>query len=212
MNGFRNQGALTLIAKIKPGQAQPLRDLLAKMDRSKNNPDVDVETNDIVYFAGLTTIHFARFVVLDHSLNISRGKIEKIDSPRDSMVVAVTTGDMLTRTALEDQKTRKSINSTSKQFLDQIFRERSLDSILRASRDFGRSLGFLTDEMNRLVDVADAGGYVCGIAFFGKTVFSIVRSNEVKDLSRLFLKALGDGQLISCDVSFEGARLIGPRN
>ncbi len=140
------------------------------------------------------------------------GKIERIESPKDSMVVAVTTGDMLTRTALEDQKTRKSINSTSKQFLDQVFRERSLDSILRASRDFGRSLGFLTDEMNKLVDVADTGGYVCGIAFFGKTVFSIVRSNEVQDLSRLFLKALGDGQLISCDVSSEGARLIGPRN
>ncbi len=140
------------------------------------------------------------------------GKIERIESPRDSMVVAVTTGDMLTRTALEDLTIRKSINETSKQFLDLVFRERSLDSILRASRDFGRSLGFLTDDMNRLVDVADASGYVCGIAFFGKTIFSIVRENEVQDLSRIFLKASGDWQLISCNVSSKGAMLIGPRN
>ena len=140
------------------------------------------------------------------------GKIEKIETPRDSMVVSVTTGKMFTRNALEDLDTRKSINKTSEQFLDQVFKERSLDSLLRASRDFGRSLGYLTDEMNRLVNVAHTGGYVCGIAFFGKTVFSIVRENEVKDLSRLFLKALGSGQLLSCNVSSGGAMLIGPTN
>ena len=87
-----------------------------------------------------------------------------------------------------------------------------MDSILRASRDFGRSLGFLTDDMNRLVDIADASGYICGIAFFGKTIFSIVRENDVQDLSRIFLNAPGDGQVISCNVSSQGATLIGPRN
>ncbi len=78
MNGFRNQGALTLITRIKPGEAQTLRNLLAQMVRGKDNPDVDVETNDIVPFAKLTTIHFARFVVVDQSLNES-GELEKID-------------------------------------------------------------------------------------------------------------------------------------
>jgi len=78
MNGFRNQGALTLITRIKPGETQNLRNLLAQMVRGKDNPDVDVETNDIVPFAKLTTIHFARFVVVDQSLNES-GELEKID-------------------------------------------------------------------------------------------------------------------------------------
>ena len=79
MNGFRNQGALTLIAKIKPGEAQPLRDLLARMAPGKD-PDVavDVETNDIVPFAKLTTIHFARFLVVDQSLKES-GELRAID-------------------------------------------------------------------------------------------------------------------------------------
>lgn len=78
MNGFRDQGALTLITNIKPGEAQTLRKLLAQMVIGKNNPDADVETNDIVPFAKLTTIHFARFVVVERSLNES-GKFEKID-------------------------------------------------------------------------------------------------------------------------------------
>ena len=78
MNGFRDQGALTLITNIKPGEAQTLRKLLAQMVIGKNNPDADVETNDIVPFAKLTTIHFARFVVVERSLNES-GKFGKID-------------------------------------------------------------------------------------------------------------------------------------
>ena len=66
MNKFRNQGALTVIAKIKPGETQNLRDLLAQMVP----PNADVEINNIVPFAELTTIHFARFVVVDESLSV----------------------------------------------------------------------------------------------------------------------------------------------
>lgn len=66
MNKFRNQGALTVIAKIKPGETQSLRDLLAQMVP----PNAHVESNNIIPFAELTTIHFARFVVVDESLSV----------------------------------------------------------------------------------------------------------------------------------------------
>lgn len=65
MNKFVNQGALSLVAKVKPDQVQNLRNLLAKMVP----PHADVESNDIVPFAEITTIHFARFVVVDKSLS-----------------------------------------------------------------------------------------------------------------------------------------------
>lgn len=65
MKEFVNQGALSLIAKVKPDQVQNLRDLLAKMVP----PHADVESNDIVPFAEITTIHFARFMVIDKSLS-----------------------------------------------------------------------------------------------------------------------------------------------
>ena len=64
LNKFRNQGALTVIAKIKRGETQNLRTLLARMVP----PHTDVESNGVISFAELTTIHFARFVVVDKSL------------------------------------------------------------------------------------------------------------------------------------------------
>lgn len=78
MNEFRNQGALTIIAEIKSGEAENLRELLKKMIYSKENPDVDIETNDIVPFAKLTTIHFARFVVVDKSLSVT-GELRSVE-------------------------------------------------------------------------------------------------------------------------------------
>ena len=65
MKEFVNQGALSLVAKVKPDQVQNLRDLLAKMVP----PHADVESNNIVPFAEITTIHFARFMVSDKSLS-----------------------------------------------------------------------------------------------------------------------------------------------
>ena len=72
MNEFRNQGALTIIAEIKPGEEDNLRGLLKKMVPSEDQlPRVHVEFNDIVPFDALTTIHFARFVVVDKSLSVT---------------------------------------------------------------------------------------------------------------------------------------------
>lgn len=78
MDKFLNQGALTVIAGIKSGEAENLRQLLKKMVHSKDNPGVDIETNDIVPFVKLTTIHFARFVVVDKSLSVT-GELRSVD-------------------------------------------------------------------------------------------------------------------------------------
>jgi len=76
MNKFRNQGALTIIAEIKSGEAENLRKLLKKMVP----PNGHIETNNIVPFAKLTTIHFARFVVVDKSLSVE-GELRSLEKP-----------------------------------------------------------------------------------------------------------------------------------
>jgi hypothetical protein len=54
------QGALTVIAEVKPREVEDLRNLLKKIDE-------DVENNPIVPFSKLKTVHFARWVVLDET-------------------------------------------------------------------------------------------------------------------------------------------------
>ena len=65
MKKFQNQGVLAIITKIKKGEMHSLRCLLKKMVP----PHSDVEYNDKVPFAKLITIHMARFVVVDKSMN-----------------------------------------------------------------------------------------------------------------------------------------------
>jgi len=51
-------GALSIILTIKPGMKTELKELLKKMDE-------DVNTNPVIPFHKMESIHFARFVVLD---------------------------------------------------------------------------------------------------------------------------------------------------
>ena len=71
MNKFTNQGALTIITKVKPEETEKLRGLLHEIDE-------DVEDNEHVPFKKLTTIHFARFVVVDKSLD-DRARLRSVD-------------------------------------------------------------------------------------------------------------------------------------
>src|SRR5215204_2079705 len=59
------QVALTVLAKIKPGESENLKDLLKIVG-------ADVEKNEILPFAHLSNVHFARFVVLDEAQDVRR--------------------------------------------------------------------------------------------------------------------------------------------
>ncbi|MBO9699025.1 MAG: hypothetical protein J7604_02385 [Sporocytophaga sp.] len=63
-------GALTVYAKIKPGMVEQLRSKLYEI----NTPPNDIETNPIVPFKKISTIHFARFVILDEARDL-KGEI-----------------------------------------------------------------------------------------------------------------------------------------
>jgi hypothetical protein len=58
-----HQEALTVLAKIKPGETENLKDLLRIVG-------ADVEKNDIFPFAQLSNVHFARFVILNEAKDV----------------------------------------------------------------------------------------------------------------------------------------------
>lgn len=59
-------GALTVYVKIKPGMVEQLRSKLYEI----NTPPNDIETNPIVPFKTISTIHFARFVILEEAKDL----------------------------------------------------------------------------------------------------------------------------------------------
>ena len=65
-----HQVALTIRAKVKPGETEDLKDLLSIVG-------ADIERNEILPFARLSNVHFARFVILDGG----RKALTKASSP-----------------------------------------------------------------------------------------------------------------------------------
>jgi hypothetical protein len=63
-------GALSILVKIKPGMKQALGNTLQEIVNQ------GVETNDLIPFGKITSIHFARFVILQECLDASGKPIE----------------------------------------------------------------------------------------------------------------------------------------
>lgn len=58
-------GALSIVVEIKPGKKQQLREQFLEIEK------LGIDTNPIVPFAQLASVHFARFVVFDEGLDAS---------------------------------------------------------------------------------------------------------------------------------------------
>jgi len=56
---------------------------------------------------------------------------------------------------------------------------------------------------------AEARGFICGIALFGDTLFSLVRPNEVNELKNIFSKyRIRNESIIISQIEKRGARLL----
>ncbi len=62
MNDFVSQGALSMLAKIRPGSIEELRGILKDLDQTFENNE-----KAIFPFRDIRSIHFARFVIVDKS-------------------------------------------------------------------------------------------------------------------------------------------------
>ena len=81
-----HQVALTIITRIKPGEAEEIKQLLKKMG---NN----AAQNDTIPFGKFSTIHFARLMVLDESVDLNGAAISpslvfisECDAPLDCLL------------------------------------------------------------------------------------------------------------------------------
>lgn len=67
-NAMTEHGALTVVARIKPERMQQLQEVLDAIN-------ANVETNSVLPFKKLTSIHFARFVILDEAVDLHGNRI-----------------------------------------------------------------------------------------------------------------------------------------
>ena len=131
------------------------------------------------------------------------GVVEKIPV-RDQKAVILCIAPMLTREFLANKISL--INGLGGKMLSKLVKTRSIDDFLNMSLQFAKSIGFVSDRCQQVIDEMLTNGYKCSTAMFGETVFSIMNNDSVKDVQGI----LGnyDGKLLVCDIDYQGARMI----
>ena len=131
------------------------------------------------------------------------GTAEKIPVENRS-VIALCVGPMYTANCLRTQNDLLTMKALD--FLKQLSISRSVDDFLRLSHKFAANMGAINAKCEALVDLLKSKGYVCSVALFGETIFTVVSDNEIDCV----LQILGDqsGQCIVSNVDNLGAKLL----
>ena len=131
------------------------------------------------------------------------GTAEKIPVENRS-VIALCLGPMYTANCLRTQNDLLTMKALD--FLKQLSISRSVDDFLRLSHKFAANMGAINAKCEALVDLLKSKGYVCSVALFGETIFTVVSDNEIDCV----LQILGDqsGQCIVSNVDNLGAKVL----
>jgi len=137
------------------------------------------------------------------------GEVKPVAVDGNYVVACLPFGPLSTRKALTDPKLHQVINRHGGKLVDELVRKPHVREFLRLSRDFAESTSLITDRMRKVLTDADDEGFVCSMAIFGETVFSLVRQDEVRKLLRIFRKHKQSHHgIIKSEIDFKGARVL----
>lgn len=137
------------------------------------------------------------------------GEVKPITVSDDYVVVCLPFGPLSTRKALTDPRLHRSINKYGGKLVDELVRKPHVRAFLEFSRNFAESTSLTTDRVRKVLTEADSEGFVCSMAIFGETVFSLVRQDEVEKLLRIFRKyKQSQHEIIKAEIDRMGARVL----
>ena len=136
------------------------------------------------------------------------GRIERMESSGVSVVMAcfapVSTTDFL-RDRLSE------INGLGGRMVAKLRETRSRDQFQDMSLEFADYVDVMTPRMRGVADELRAGGFRCGVALFGETVFSLMSAGDDVRRVRDIVSGYGEAIVIDSEIDGRGARTTGRR-
>src|SRR5215211_5904719 len=131
-------------------------------------------------------------------------KILPVSDIRDLRVVILCLSPVSTKKFLTEHI--EVLNGFGEKMLERLYISRNINDFLDMSFDFANQLGLIRGRSGTLIRRLKSQGFGCGVALFGDTIFSIVRSRDVNNVINC-LKGNG-GRLMVCGIDCHGARLL----
>ena len=136
--------------------------------------------------------------------------LDRVPVSVDHRIIVGTFRPYPTKNLLSSQDKRKEINEWGRKTLKQILDDPSLENFMKSSKVFAQKTGFVTERVQKLMDVAEKAGAL-GVAqnMLGEAVHALVTVDCVDPVHDAFKKLLPEEKIIIAGIDFQGARLIG---
>ncbi len=136
------------------------------------------------------------------------GEVTRIPTSDDYSVVALHNGPMHTSALLSDPEIRQRINAVGGRLTEELLKDMRVERFLQLSQEFTTAVGVASDELRRIMLHAERHGYWLGMAMFGRTLFTIVRNNEVDELVRMMRRDGSYERIVIASIGAQGAHRI----
>ena len=119
------------------------------------------------------------------------GVIDRIPH-RNEQVSSVTFGTKLTKSVLAEggEATRRRINDAGKVALRTVLRKPTLETLMRASREFALQIELIGDICRDAIEAVASEGKVASVAMLGETVFVIGESDALREFGAVNMSRL----------------------
>ena len=137
------------------------------------------------------------------------GEVKHVKVDDDYVVACLPLGPLSTRKALSDPKLSRLINEHGAKLVDELAMEPQVTKFMELSRSFAESTSLTSERVRKILADGEGAGFVCSMAIFGETVFSLVRQDEAEDLLKIFRRhKLPEYDVINAQIDFRGARIL----
>lgn len=137
------------------------------------------------------------------------GELRNIPVENDYAVACLSFGPISTGEVLTSEKFRQRINEFGGELLDRLIAEPKPRVFMALSRKFAEHVGLISPRIKNIFTKADSRGLTCSMAMLGETVFSLVETDSLEDLLKIFHRhAPSEHNIITSEIDFQGARLL----
>lgn len=202
--GFGTSGAGALSLSLALNEALGLGLEPIKVAQIAHVVEVELHT-------GLGTViaeTFGGIEIRSHAGAPGIGRIERLPSSSDYMVVCLPFGALHTPHYLQNDEARQQINERGGMLTDALQGHPTVENFLDYSRHFAEHIGIITNRVQAVLQEADLTGITCSIAIFGENVFTLVLPDQVKEIVAIFeVHKIPEYDVLVMNVDCEGARI-----
>ena len=137
-------------------------------------------------------------------------QIDRIPVSPDYVIVAGFYDSRIPKTVLSSPERKAQINRYGKKALQQILAEPTLENFLASCWDFAQKAGFATDNVRKLVRLAEKAGAVGATQnMIGEAVHAVVLEENAGSVAEALKQLLPNEKILTSKIDFQGARLVG---